>query len=510
MMCLRHWLRALALGAIACLPFAPRAVAQDLPTLRIAWAEDADGLDPTLGRTYVGRIALVDMCASLFTYNDKLAIAPELATGYEWTDSKTLVVKLRPGGMFQDGTPVDAASVKYSLERHATMSGSARKGDVATMDHVEVVDPLTVRFVLKTPDVVFLSQLAVRSGVLVSPKAAEAEGKDFGLHPVCSGPYKFVERVAQDHITLERDPKYWDAANYHFGRVIFRPIVDSTARLANLQSGAIDINGAVSATDADTVKKDPKLKLYAFDGLGYNGITFNLGRTAQGQTPIGTDARVRKAFELAIDREALVKVVFNGMYPVTAQPVPPTSPFYQKSVPPTQRDVAKAKALLAEAGVKAPVVVNLITTNSPEQQQIGVILQSMAAEAGFDVKLQAMEFASSLDRVEHGDYGAFLIGWSGRPDADGNIRDLLHTGAPINWCGYKSTAFDEAIDAARAVPDMEKRSGFYEKAFEVLHQDLPIMYLYSPAVLFGMSAKVQGFVPVADGMIRLAGVTLAK
>ena len=506
----RHSLRALAMAAVTMLPFAQRAAAQDLPTLRIAWAEDADALDPTLGRTYVGRIALVDMCASLFTYNDKLAIVPELATGYEWADSKTLIVKLRAGGVFQDGTPVDAGSVKYSVERHATMTGSARKGDVATMDHVEVVDPLTVRFVLKTPDVVFLSQLAVRSGVLVSPKAAEAAGKDFALHPVCAGPYKFVERVAQDHITLEKFPQYYDADNYHFARVIFRPIVDSTARLANLQSGAIDINGAVSATDADTVKKDPKLKLYAFDGLGYNGITFNLARTQQGQTPIGTDARVRKAFELSIDREALVKVVFNGMYPVTAQPVPPTSPFYQRSVPPTQRDVAKAKALLAEAGVKTPVVVNLITTNSPEQQQLGVILQSMAAEAGFEVKLQAMEFASSLDRVEHGDYGAFLIGWSGRPDADGNIRDLLHTGAPINWCGYKSTAFDEAIDAARAVPDLEKRAEFYAKAFDVLHQDLPIMYLYSPAVLFGMSAKVQGFVPVSDGMMRLAGVTLAK
>jgi peptide/nickel transport system substrate-binding protein len=193
------------------LPFI-RADAQGLPTLRIAWAEDADALDPTLARTYVGRIALVDMCASLFTYNDKLTIVPELAAGYEWANSQTLIVKLRPGVTFHDGTPVDAAAVKYSLERHATMSGSARKGDVATMDHVEVVDPQTVRFVLKTPDVVFLSQLAVRSGVLVSPKAAEAEGKDFALHPVCAGPYKFVERVAQDHIALERYPQYWDAA----------------------------------------------------------------------------------------------------------------------------------------------------------------------------------------------------------------------------------------------------------------------------------------------------------
>jgi peptide/nickel transport system substrate-binding protein len=499
------------LAATAAFALSPTfAVAQDLPTLRIGLESDADMLDPTLGRTYVGRIVLVDMCDSLFTYNDKLAIVPQLATGYEWTDSKTLVVKLRPNVIFQDGTPVDAAAVKYSIERHATTPGSARKGDLATMDHVEIVDPLTVRFVLKTPDVVFLSQLAVRAGVLVSPKASEAEGKDFALHPVCAGAYKFVERVAQDRIVLEKFPQYWDAANQKFSRIEFRPIVDSTARLANLQSGAIDIDQNVAPTDTDKVRKDAKLKLYAFDGLGYNGITFNLARTPQGQTPVGTDPRVRKAFELAIDRDALNQVVFNGMHAVTAQPVPPTSPFYQPSVPPTKRDVAAAKALLAQAGVKTPVTVNLIVINAPEQQQVGEVIQSMASEAGFDVKLTAMEFASSLDVVQKGDYMTYLIGWSGRPDADGNIRDLLHSGSPINWGGYNSKVFDDLIDQARSIAELAQRNALYAKAFTTLHADLPILYLYSPRVLFGMSSKVQGFAPVADGMIRLGGVTLAK
>ncbi len=503
--------RIIQLAAIATLALLPAmATAQNLPNLRIGWAEDADALDPTLGRTYVGRIALVNICDSLFTYNDKLAIVPQLATGYEWIDSKTLVVKLRAGVTFHDGTPFDAASVKYSMERHATMSGSARKGDVGTMDRVEVVDPLTVRFVLKTPDVVFLSQLAVRAGVIVSPKAAEAAGKDFALHPVCAGPYKFVERVAQDRIVLEKFAQHWDAANYHFARVTFRPIVDSTARLANLQAGAIDINGVVVPTDAEAVRKDPKLKLYAFDGLGYTGVTFNLGRTALGQTPIGTDARVRRAFELSIDRDALVQVVFNGMHAVTAQPVPPSSPFYQAVVAPPKRDPAKARAMLAEAGVKMPVVVNLITTNSPESKQTGEVLQSMAAEGGFEIKLVTMEFASSLDLVEKGEFGAFLIGWSGRPDADGNIRDLLHIGAPINWAGYKSPEFDGLIDQARSEPAMAQRGPLYAKAFTTLHADLPILYLYSQRVLFGMSAKVQGFAPVADGMMRLGGVSLTK
>ncbi len=502
-------LKLLLAAAVLAVPILP-AAAQDLPQLRVGFSEDADALDPTLGRAYVGRVAMLNMCDSLFTYNEKLAIVPRLATGYEWQDSKTLVVKLRSGVTFQDGTPVDAAAVKYSLERHATMAGSARKGDVGSLDHAEIIDPLTIRFTLKTADVVFLSQLAVRGGVLVSPKAAEAAGKDFVLHPVCAGPYKFVERVAQDHITIEREPGYWDAANYHFSRVIFRPITDGSVRLANLQAGSLDVNMNVPPVDAERVRKDPKLVTRAFDGLGYSGITINLGRSPPGQTPFGLDARVRKAFELSIDREALVQTVFAGAHAITAQPVPPTSPFYAPSVVAPKRDIAKAKALLAEAGVKTPLTVVLTVINAPDSIQTGEVIQAMAAEAGFDVKLNAMEFAVSLDTVYGGNYTAYLVGWTGRPDADGNIRDLLYTGAPQNAPGYHSTVFDGLIDQARSVPDMTQRVGLYAKAFEQIHQDLPILYLYAPRWLFGMTAKLQGFVPVADGMLRLNGVTLAK
>jgi peptide/nickel transport system substrate-binding protein len=411
---------------------------------------------------------------------------------------------------FNDGTPVDAEAVKYSFNRHATMSGSARKGDVASLDHIEVIDPLTVRFVLKNADVVFLSHLGIRAGVLVSPKAAEAAGKDFSLNPVCAGPYKFTERVAQDRIVIDRVPGYWDAANYHFSRVTFRPIPDSTVRLANLRAGTIDINMNIPPTEVEAVRKDPKLKLMAFDGLGYTGITFNFARSAPGQTPLGTDPRVRKALELAIDRDAIVNVVFAGIHAPIAQPVPPTSPFYIASIKPPARDVAKAKALLAEAGVKTPFTVNLTVINAPEAIQTAEIIQATAAEAGFDIKLNTMEFVSSLDTVEKGNYAAYMVGWTGRPDADGNIGDLLYSGAPINWVGYKNPTFDTLIDDARGTPDMARRLGYYTKAFELLHQEQPIMYLYAARWIFGMSSKVEGFVPVADGMLRLNGVKMTK
>src|SRR6185437_12469036 len=157
-------------------------------TLRIALREDGDILDPTLARTYVGRIVFAGLCDKLFDINEKLEIVPQLATSYEWTDPKTLLIKLRQGVVFHDGEKMDAAAVKYSLERHLNMQGSFRRSEINAMDHVEIVDPATVKIVLKAPSSPFLSQLTDRSGMIVSPKAAEAAGKDFTLKPVCAGP----------------------------------------------------------------------------------------------------------------------------------------------------------------------------------------------------------------------------------------------------------------------------------------------------------------------------------
>ena len=187
------------------LPVAGPATAQ---TLRIALRQDLDVMDPTTATTYVGRIVFAGLCDKLFDIDEKLAIVPQLATGYEWADDKTLVIHLRPGVKFQNDEVLDAAAVKYSLERHLTMQGSFRKSEISSIDHVEVVDPATVRIVLKTPSGAFLAQLTDRAGMILPPKATEAAGKDFAAHPVCSGPFKFVERVPQDHVTLERFPGY--------------------------------------------------------------------------------------------------------------------------------------------------------------------------------------------------------------------------------------------------------------------------------------------------------------
>ncbi|HZY52323.1 MAG TPA: ABC transporter substrate-binding protein, partial [Reyranella sp.] len=245
--------------------------------LRIGLAEDPDVLDPSLARTYVGRIVFSSICDKLFDIDEKLNVVPQLALSHEESaDGKEVTIKLRPNVKFHDGEPFDAKAAKYSLDRHRTLKGSFRKPELGSVDSVEVVDPLTIKLHLKQPFSPLLAQLTDRAGMMVSPKAAEAEGDKFGLHPVCAGPYKFVERVQQDRIVVEKFKDYWNKDNVFIDKITYLPIVDGTVRLANLRSGGLDLIERVLATDIKTVRSDPKLKLSKAVSLGYLGLTINL------------------------------------------------------------------------------------------------------------------------------------------------------------------------------------------------------------------------------------------
>src|ERR1700732_2972500 len=272
-------------------------------TLRIGLAEDPDILDPTLARTYVGRIVFAAFCDKLFDIDEKLNIVPQLALSHETSvDGKEVTIKLRPGVKFQDGEPFNAEAAKFSLERHLTMQGSFRKPELAALDHVDVVDPLTIKLVLKTPFSPLIAQLTDRAGMMVSPKAAKEAGDKFSVHPVCAGPYKFVERVQQDRIVFEKFADYWNKDNVFIDRVVFLPIVDATVRLANLKSGGLDLIERLFATDIKEVTSDPKLKLSTAPELGYLGLTININND-KNKGALSQSEKVRPELDLSVDRE---------------------------------------------------------------------------------------------------------------------------------------------------------------------------------------------------------------
>src|SRR6202051_1106405 len=309
--CAMNILRLPAIAAALLLSLGAAVQAQT--TLRIGLAEDADVLDPSIARTYAGRIVFASFCDKLFDIDEKLNIVPQLALSHENSaDGKEVTIKLRPGVKFHDGEPFDAEAAKFSLDRHLTLPASFRKPELAAVDHVEVVDPLTIKLVLKTPFSPLIAQLTDRAGMMVSPKAAKEAGDRFGLHPVCAGPYKFVERVPQDRIVGDKFADYWNKENVHIDRIVYLPIVEDTARLANLKSGGLDLIERVLATDIKDVRSDPKLKLVTALGLGYMGLDINVGSGERAKNPLGSAAKVRQALDYAIDREALNQVVFNG------------------------------------------------------------------------------------------------------------------------------------------------------------------------------------------------------
>jgi peptide/nickel transport system substrate-binding protein len=240
-------------------------------------------------------------------------------------------------------------------------------------------------------------------------------------------------------------------------------------------------------------------------GLGYQGMTVNIGNGERGKTPLGQDRRIRQALSLSIDRDALNTVVFEGLYPPGIQPFPPASPYVDRGYAVPKRDLAKAKALLKEAG-HARYAFEMQVANNPVQQQLAQVIQAMAAEAGFEVKIKATEFASLLKDQSAGNYDVSQIGWSGRVDPDGNLHQFVTTGGGINDSKYSNPKVDEAMNAARSVYDTASRKKHYDAAMAILREDLPIIYLYHQPWIWALSAKLQGFVPHPDGMIRLPGV----
>jgi len=500
-------MKAFRLATVAVLFVASAGIACAQTTLRIGLAEDPDILDPTLARTYVGRIVFASFCDKLFDIDEKLNVVPQLALGYETApDGLSVTIKLRPNVKFHDGEQFDAEAAKYSLDRHMTMAGSFRKPELAAVDRVEVVDPLTIKILLKAPFAPLIAQLTDRSGMMVSPKAARETGDKFGLHPVCAGPYKLVERVPQDRIVGEKFADYWNRDNVHIDRIVFLPISDDTVRLANLKSGGLDLIERVSATDIKDIRADPKLKLATALWLGYTGIDINIGERTK--NPLGKSAAVRQALDAAIDREAINQVVFNGEFVPGNQWVNPENYYYQRSFPVPKRDVAKAKALLKDAGVATPFDVDFMVPKGAEPQSVAEVVQAMAAEIGINMKIRVTEFATSLKQAEAGEYEAYLLDWSGRSDPDGNVYSFYKCKAPLNYTGLCNADVDKLLDQSRIPSDAAQRKAIYEKLTRVLLDNESIIYLHHRRVLIAHTARLEGYRQLPDGMVRVVGLTL--
>jgi len=480
-------------------------------TLTIALAEDPDALDPTLARTFVGRMVFLHMCEKLYDLNAKLEIVPQLAAALPTlsADKKTMTIRLRTGVRFNDGTPFNAQAVKVSLDRHRNLTASARASELAPVASVDVVNANTVRLQLKDKFSPLTAQLADRAGMIMSPKQLDALGDKFASNPVCVGAFKYVSRAAGDRITLAKSEFYYGRAKVKLNGIVFRILTDNVARAANLRSHDVDVMDRIASTELPAIQRDRSLHVLKATTIGYQGISINVGnKNGIGKafenvgTPLASKQLVRQAFEFALDRKVINRVVFGGTVLPGCLPVPPSSPYYDPSIKCPARNVARARQLISQSGVQTPVKVRLMIGTDQVAARLGQTIQAMEEEAGIQVELQPTEFVTALRRQDQGNYDAFAVGWSGRIDPDGNIYQFVHSKGSLNNLGWSSPQMDQILDNARKAATTKARNTLYHAAFRILRSQLPLIYLYHPVNRFGVSNTVKGVRVYGDGLIR--------
>jgi peptide/nickel transport system substrate-binding protein len=480
-------------------------------TLTIALAEDPDALDPTLARTFVGRIVFLHMCEKLYDLNAKLEIVPQLASAMPTlsSDQLSMTIPIRRGLRFNDGTPLTAQAVKVSLDRHRTLTGSTRASELAAVSEVQVVNPTTVRLRLKERFSPLTAQLADRAGMILSPKQVEALGDKFATNPICVGPFKFVSRAAGDRITLAKSEFYYARNKVKYNQLVFRIITDTSARAANLRSHDVDVMDRIASTDLPAISRDRSLRVLKATSIGYQGISINIGnKNGLGKpfdnvgTPMATKQTLRQAFELALDRKVINRVVFGGTVLPGCLPVPPASPYFDAKIQCPARNVSRARQLISQSGVPTPVRVRLMIGTDQVAARLGQVIQSMAEEAGFSIELQPTEFVTALRRQDQGNYDMFAIGWSGRVDPDGNIYQFVHSKGSLNNLGWSSPQMDQILDNARKAASLKARKTLYSAAFRILRSQLPLIYLYHNVTRHGVSTTVRGVQHYGDNLIR--------
>ncbi|MFT8311831.1 MAG: ABC transporter substrate-binding protein [Sporolactobacillus sp.] len=471
--------------------------------LVIGLDNDPPQLDPQKSSAAVDRQVFQSIYNTLVDIDTNGKIIPELATSWKITNGgKTYTFSLRKGVKFQDGTAFNADAVKFNLDRELNPKfASPRLSEIGSITDVKVLSPYKVQLTLKQPFSPLLSILTDRSGMMLSPTAVKKEGANFSNHPVGTGPYSFVERVKQDHITVKAFKDYW-GTKPKTQTIVYHPYADGNVRLTNLTSGNVDLVNTIDYKDIDRVKKDSNLKIDKKAAIGFQGIVLNVHRA-----PLN-NVKIRQAINYAIDRESIAKVIFHNYVTPATSPLPVSSWAHDSSLKQTTADVAAAKKLIKESGLKNVTFTLKIPSGSSQNQQLGQMVQSMLKKVGINVKLEMVEFGTMIQQGTEHNFDAINLGWSGRLDPDGTIYSWFVTNGGNNDMGYSNANVDKWLNEARTVESQTERTQLYHKISQQLWNDAPYISLYYPDDYKAMKKAVQGFQHYPDTMIRPETISL--
>ncbi len=480
-------------------------------TLRAGLDADPPTLDPHRSGSAVDRQVFQNLFDKLVDVDDSLAIVPMLATSWAISaDGRTVTLRLRQGVTFHDGTPFNADAVKANFDRMQDPHfPSARRSEIRPVEKVVAVDPSTAQLVLERPYSPLLYVLTDRAGMMVSPAAAQKEGLDFALHPVGTGPFAFAARVPQDNITLERNPRYWRKGEPFLDRIVYRPMTDDNARVANVKSGDVDIINLVPLPQVKALAREAasggaRFRLLEHGAFAWTGIALNVTR------PPFDNKLLRQAFSATVDPQILVNAVLQGAaYPAYA-PFPNGTAAYDPAWRLPPRNVALAKEKLQAAGQPNGFTFTLLIMPGQQRQALAQAVQAMAADAGIEMKIQVLEQGVVIDQITHLQEQAAVIEWSGRPDPDFDIYPFVTQSGigSFNYTGYANERIQTLLDAGRVLQNMSQRRRAYREVVQILADDVPYVWLFFPKEYKLASTRLRGFVHVPDGMMRFRTVWL--
>jgi len=477
-------------------------------TLRIGWIPDAKTLDPHFSVQFSERYALYLIFNTLVGLDKGFNVVPELARAWQVSpDGKRVTFQLQRGVKFHDGTDFTAEVVKWNIDRilDPQTKSPQRSQLEPAVAAVTVVDPSTVAFELKKPFAPLLAALAERPGFIVSPAAVKQSGPDFGRRPVGTGPFRFVEWVADSQVTLERFPDYWDRGKPYLDKVIFRVVPDPTVRLTMVRTGEVDITTDLDTKDVPTLQADPSLRISEMrPAARWTALQWHVD-----EPPFNSKA-LRQAIALAIDRNELKDVLLGGFGEPARGPVVPGLWWFDPNLKGFGHDVEAARKKLTEAGYPNGFRHKFVVENTPQWIRQAELLQGQLQKINVTMDLEAVNTADAYALIVQRKTNWTHTRWTQRADPAGLLSILFQSKGFANSTGYSNRRVDELLDRAATIYEPERRKPLYHEAERIITDDVPYVFLNYTAEFAVMSRKVQNWGWIPDLIPRFRELWLER
>jgi peptide/nickel transport system substrate-binding protein len=501
---------------VSILGCAPRTAPPDgiRDRLVVARASDATNLDPARAADLESLEVAEQVFGRLVRFAPgRLEPEPDLATSWSvGPDGTTWTFELRPGVRFHDGTPLDASAVVFSFERQLIANHPAHELDFVwvrsyqDIKRVIALGPLRVQFQIGRPYAPFLANLAMGPAAIVSPTAVRRWGKEFGRHPVGAGPYRFVEWIPGDRITLERNDDYWDEhARIHYLVLLTTP--DPQQRTQALESGGADIIQQIAPEDIPLIRLDPDLRLLTAPAALVSYVALNTQKR-----PLD-NPQIRRALAHAIRRDAIVRFFYQGMARPAVGPLPPNVWGARADLVTFGYDPERARTLLAQAGFSGAAVrplrlyvPSVARQYLPSPERIAQVIRACLEQVGLPIEVIVREPAEFQRALWAGEHDLAITGWFGaNGDPDNFLYALLDSDNtlgthPSNTSFYSNAWFHDIVRMAQRTTDRIERERLYSQAQAIVANDAPWIPLAHPMVFFGARAGIEGLVVQPSGM----------